>query len=180
MKYKSITLSGSVASGTSTAAKSLAAKYNFPYKSTGDFFRQYMLDHNIPLPNKEEIPNELERQIDEEFTRMIEKSPGVIVDSLYAGYFTRNMPHVLRVLLTADENTRIERAVTRQHTHKETAEDVKKRDQAHDLKFRNLYSNEDFLDPKFFDLVIDTTHTAPEEVIKKISEKFTGQFSDQG
>ena len=175
MKYTSIAISGPVASGTSTAAKALADKFNLPYKSTGDFFRQYMLDHNIPLPNKEEIPDELDRQIDEEITKMIEASPGAVVDSLYAGYFAREMPHVLRVLLTADENVRIKRAVTRQHTHAETADDVKKRDRAHDLKFRKLYADENFLDPKFFDLVIDTTNTTPEEAANQISKKFTSK-----
>lgn len=172
MSYRSIVLSGPVASGTSTAAKALAKKFNLPYKSTGDFFRQYMLEHNIPLPNKEEIPDEIDRQIDEEFTKIIETSPGVVVDSLYAGYFTGNMPHVLKVLLEADENVRVQRATTRQHTHVETAEDVKKRDRAHDAKFRKLYADENFLDPKFFDLVIDTTNTSPQEVVKKITSAY--------
>lgn len=172
MKYKSIVLSGPVASGTSTAAKALCAKYNLPYKSTGDYFRQFMLAHNIPLPNKEEIPDEVDMQIDEEFTEMIKESPGVVVDSLYAGYFTRNMPHVLRVLVLCDQEERIRRALSRKHTHVETREDVLRRDKAHDLKFRKLYADEDFLNKKFFDLVIDTTKTTPEEVVGAISGKF--------
>lgn len=174
MKYHSIVLSGPVASGTSTAAKSLAEKYKLPCKSTGDYFRQFMLAHNIPLPNKEEIPDEVDMQIDEEFTEMIEKSPGVVVDSLYAGYFTRKMPHVLRVLVLCDQEERIKRALSRKHTHIETREDVIKRDKAHDLKFRKLYAAEDFLDKKFFDLVIDTTKTKPEEVVDAISRAFEG------
>lgn len=176
MKYRSIVLSGPVAAGTSTAAKVLSEKLNLPVKSPGDFFRKFMQEHNIPLPNKEEIPDDVDRKIDEETTDMIEKSPGVIVDSLYAGYFTRNMPQVLRVLLKADEEERIRRALSRTHTHKETAGDVRQRDRAHDLKFRKLYADENFLDPKFFDLVIDTTNTKAEEVIKKITKKFLRDY----
>lgn len=136
-----------------------------------------MLDHNIPLPNKEEIPDDLDRKIDMEFTDLIEKSDGIIVDSLYAGYFTRNIPYVLRVLLTADEKTRIKRALRRVHTHKETAEDVKRRDLAHDKKFRKLYTNENFLNPKYFNLVIDNSNIEAEEVLNRIVEVFLNSKS---
>ncbi|MBI2012708.1 cytidylate kinase family protein [Candidatus Curtissbacteria bacterium] len=95
-----------------------------------------------------------------------------MIDSLYTGYFTRDMPHVLKVLLTCDEKVRIKRALERTHTHKETAEDVRKRDEAHDAKFRKLYADENFLDPNFFDLVIDTTDTKVDEVAQKIIDKF--------
>ncbi len=172
MKYKSITISGPVASGTTTAAKNLSQKLNLEYHSAGDFFRDYMLKHNIPLPNKEEIPDEIDKKVDKELTNLLESEKNVVVDGLYYGYFCRDMPHVLKVLITADQDERIKRATTRTHTHKETPEDVIKRDKAHDAKFRKLYANEDFLDPKFFNLVIDSTQTSQEEVLNQIVDKF--------
>lgn len=175
MAYTSITVSGPIASGTSTTAKMLAEKLNLEYHSAGDFFRKYMAEHNIPLPNKEEVPDDIERKVDQELTNLMASQKPVVIDGLYASYFAREMPHVLRVLLTAAENVRIVRAVTRQHTHEETDDDVRKRDKAHDLKFRKLYADENFLDPKFFNIVIDTTNTNPEEVVDQISKKFTGE-----
>ena len=172
MKYHSIVISGPVASGTSTAANALAKKFGLKYHSTGDYFRKYFLDHNIPLHAKHQIPDEVDKKIDEKFTNLAKSSKKVVIDSVYAGYFTRNMPHVLKVLLTADEKVRVERAITRTHTHKETAEDVKKRDKSHDLKFRKLYADKDHLNPKFFDITIDTTSTNQEEVVEKISTLF--------
>lgn len=172
MKYHSIVISGPVASGTSTAAKTLAQKFGLDYHSAGDFFRQYMIDHKIPLPEKVQIPDQVDRKIDQELTDLAASEKGVIIDSLYHGYFTRNIPHVLKVLLTADLETRIKRALSRTHTHKETREDVIRRDETHDIKFRKLYADENFLDPKFFDLVIDTTNTTQEEVTEKIIEKY--------
>lgn len=169
--YTSITLSGPVASGTTTAAKTLAGKLDLKYHSAGDFFRQYMIEHNIPLPEKVQIPDEVDRKIDEELTNLADRG-GVVIDGLYLGYLTRNMPHVLKVKLTAEEEVRIQRALDRVHTHKETAQDVRRRDQTHDIKFRKLYADENFLDPKFFDLVIDTTSTQPEEVAVEIEKKF--------
>jgi len=171
MKYLSIVLCGPVASGTTTAAKALAEKINLEYHSAGDFFRDYMKKHNIPLPNKEQIPDDIERELDDKLTNLLESKKPVVIDGLYQAYFAKNMPHVLKVLLTADEDVRIKRAIARTHTHKETAQDVKKRDAAHDLKFRKLYADENFLDPKFFDLVIDTTDTQQEEVVSQILKK---------
>ena len=172
MKSSSITLSGPVASGSTTTARLLSEKLKIPYKSAGDFFRKYMPEHNIPLPEKGKVPDDIERKIDEELTSLAASDKPIIIDSLYIGYFTRNMPHVLRVLFTCDESVRIQRALKRIHTHKETEEDVKRRDSAHDLKFRKLYANENFLDPKFFDLVIDTTRTNKEEVVEQILDEF--------
>jgi len=172
MKYRSIAISGPVASGSTTAARVLSQKLKIPYKSTGDFFRQYMLKHNIPLPEKEKVPDDVERKVDSELSNLIASKKPIIIDGLYIAYFARNLPHVLKVLLTADENVRIQRALTRTHTHKETEKDVRQRDHAHDLKFRKLYADENFLDPKFFDLMIDTTYTKPKEVIEKIVNKF--------
>lgn len=175
MKYKSIVLSGPVAAGTTTAAKSLAAKLNLEYKSTGEFFREYHLKYNIPLAAREQIPDEVDREVDEEFTKMAQEKDGLVIDSLYAGYFTKSMPHVLKVLLTADQNTRIQRAISRTHTHKENAQDVKKRDKANDTKFRKLYEDENFLDKKFFDLAIDNTNMGAGEVVEKIVDRFVGK-----
>ena len=171
--YKSITLSGPIASGTTTAAKTLAERLNLEYHSAGDVFRQYALDHNIPLHDKEKIPDELDRQIDQKLTKLADQG-GVVIDAHYIGYFTRDMPHVLKVLLTCDYQTRINRALSRTHTHTETEADIKKREEGLDHKFRKLYADEYFLDPKFFDLVIDNTNIASEEVVEQIVNKYSG------
>lgn len=170
MKCRSIVISGTVAAGSSTAAKSVAAKLGLEYHAAGDFFRDYMLRHNIPLYAKEKIPDDIERKIDQELTALATKP--IVIDSLYAGYFNRQRKNVLKVLLTCNEDVRIKRALERSHTHKETAEDVKKRDKAHDLKFRKLYADENFLNPKFFDLVMDTSNTSVEKVVQNIIAKF--------
>lgn len=133
-----------------------------------------MLEHKIPLYAKEQIPDDVERTIDSQLTDLAASEKGIVIDALYAGYFTRDMKRVLKVLLECDEKVRVKRAIERTHTHIETAEDVRKRDRAHDAKFRKLYAGENFLDPKFFDLVIDTTDTNAEEVVTKIISRFKG------
>src|SRR3989304_8889279 len=170
--YRSIAISGPIAAGSTSTAKLLSEKLKIPYKVAGNFFRDYMQKHNIPLPEKEKVPDEVERKVDSELSDLISSKKPIIIDGLYITYFARNMPHVLKVLLTCDERVRIVRALTRTHTHKETSEDVKRRDTAHDAKFRKLYADEKFLDPKFFDLVINTTKTRPEDVSDTIIKEF--------
>ena len=171
MKYSSITLSGPIASGTSTTAKALAEKLNLKYLSAGDFFRQYVVDHNIPLYDKAQIPDNLDEEVDAELTELA-NSGGYVIDAHYIGYVTKDSPQVLKVLLTCDYEIRISRALGRTHTHVETEEEIKLREAGNDLKFRKLYAAENFLNPKFFDIVIDTTNTGPEEVVAQISQKF--------
>ena len=170
--YRSIAISGPIAAGSTTTAKLLSQKLKIPYKSAGDFFRQYMLTHNIPLSEKGKVPDDIERKVDKELTDLINSDKPIIIDGLYIGYFTQNILYVLKVLLTCDEKVRIKRALARTHTHQETAKDVRRRDRAHDLKFRKLYADKHFLDPKFFDFVIDTTNTSVEKVVQNIIDKF--------
>lgn len=117
------------------------------------------------------MPDELDKKVDHDLTTLAEKG-GVVIDADYIGYFTRELPHVLKVLLTCDYKTRIARALARTHTHSETEEEIKLREVGLDKKFRRLYANVYFLDPKFFDLVIDTTNNSQEVVAKKIEQKF--------
>ena len=171
-KYISIAISGQIASGTTTAAQNISKKLQVNYKSAGDFFRDYMRKHSIALHDKESIPDEVDRKFDEEVVTLLQSNKPIIVEGLYVGYFARNMKNVLKVLLAADDSVRIKRALSRTHTHSETADTVKKRDIAHNIKFRKLYADEYFLDEKFFDIKIDTSNVSPESVTNKIIEKF--------
>ncbi len=171
MKYKSIVICGKIASGTSTAAKNVAKKLNLKFESAGDFFRKYVLENNIPLHDKSQIPDKLDQKIDKKLTNLA-KNGGYVIDSHYLGYFSRQLPQVLKVLLVCSDNERFKRALARKHTHIETVDQIEKREQSHIDKFQKLYSKEDYENPKFFDLVIDTTKADQDKVTSIITKKF--------
>src|SRR3989338_3748049 len=127
MKYTSIAVSGLVASGTSTAAKNVAQKLKLKHHSAGDFFRKYALKNNIPLHDKEQIPDELDKKVDSDLTNLA-KIGGVVIDGDYIGYFTRDLPNVLKVLITCEYGQRIKRALTRKSTHHETEAEIQLRE----------------------------------------------------
>lgn len=170
MTYRSITVSGLVATGTTTAAKTLCAKYNLEFHSAGEFFRKYMEEHNIPLYDHSKVPDDLDKEIDDDLIALAQSEKGVLIDGRYIGYLTRDISHVLRVLFVCEEEERINRALNRDN--KETKEEIIKRDVENDAKFRKLYADENFLDPKFFNLTVDTTLTQPEDVVRLISKEF--------
>lgn len=168
MKYRNIVVAGDIGTGTTTLAKSLAEKLGFKYQSTGDFFRSYAKEHNIPLWNKAAVPDEIDRAVDSQFTKMLGEESGLVVDSHYAGWFARDLKDVFKILLICNPKVAEERIITRDHTHQENSEEVQKRRAGIVAKFKKLYSEENHEDPKFFNLVLDTTNSTPEDTFRQV------------
>lgn len=172
--YKSIVVCGKIASGTTTTAKNLAKKLNLKFESTGSFFRKYAISKNIPLYDKTQVPDEVDRKIDEKMTNLA-KNGGYAIDAHYLGYFCRNSRQVLKVLLVCNQKERFKRGLARKHTHVESIEEMRKREQGLVDKFHKLYSNEDYEKPRFFDIVVDTKKLNKKEAAEKIIKKFNSQ-----
>ena len=167
MKYRNIVVAGDVGTGTTTLAKSLAKKFGWKYTSAGDFFRSYATTNNIPLWDKASVPDEIERKVDSELTKKLKTENGWIVDSHYAGWFVRDQKDIFKILLTCNRATATKRMQLREHTHKETVEEIEQRRAGLYAKFKKLYSDENYENPKLFDLVIDTTNPTPEETFQQ-------------
>ncbi len=170
MKFRNIVVAGNVGTGTTTLAKSLADNLSYKYVSAGDFFRKYALENNIPLWDKKAVPDSVDREIDSKFTEMMKSETGYVFDTHYGGYFTRDMQDVFRILLTCDSKAAEERIISRDHTHKETVVDIRKRREENLAKFHKLYSSDDPENPDFFNLVVDTTTTSIEATFNQAQE----------
>jgi len=172
MRYNNIVVSGDVGTGTSTLAAGLAKKFGWKHLSAGDIFRPYFKKQNIPLWKKSEIPDSFDKEVDSEFFGKMKNDEHIVFDSHYSGWFARDLDNVFRILLTADRKITTNRILNRQHSHKETAEEIEKRRKELRAKFKKLYSNDNYEDPKYFHLIIDTTDTGVDETIKKAYEEF--------
>ena len=60
----------------------------------------------------------------------------------------------------------------RKHTHIESIDEIRKREIGLDKKFRKLYADKNFLDPKYFDIVINTAISTIEETAESVIRKF--------
>jgi len=167
MEFKNIVIAGDVGTGTTTLAKALASKFGFKYISAGDFFRAYALENNIPLWNKKAVPDKLDREIDQKFFEVMSNQNGFVFDTHYGGYFARNLKDVFKILLTCDPKIAEERILARDHTHQETVGDIRKRRAENLAKFHKLYSKDSPEKPEYFDLIIDTTNSTPEETLQE-------------
>ena len=173
MKYKNIVISGDIGTGTSTLAKNLAKNLGWKCLSVGDLFRRYALEHNIPLWDKASVPIEEEKKVDYSFQKKMAAVSKTVFEGHYSGWFAKELNESFKILLKADLEVALGRAVKRlDHTHVETREEVLKRRKGITLKFHKVYSSDDYLDEKYFNIAIDTTNISPDEVLKIALDAF--------
>jgi cytidylate kinase len=155
--FRNIIVSGDVGVGSSTLGRGLAKALSWKFVSAGEISRQYHLDNNIPLWNKAAVPANFENFLDDRLFSIAKNESNYIIESHYAGWFARDLRDVFRILLICDLPTIQARISKRRSTHDESPEEVVERMKQLKDKFRQLYSTDDYQDPKFFHLVIDTS-----------------------
>ena len=171
-KFRNIVVCGDVGTGTTTLSKSLAERLGWKHIGIGGFFRDYHKRHSIPLWDKSRIPDEIDKKIDLELFEKLKAGKNIVFDAHYGGWFARNLNDVLRILLVCNKKTADERILTRKHTYKETSDEIEKRRKQLRDKFKKLYSDDNYEDPRFFHLIINTSKSDVEETFTKAYEVF--------
>jgi cytidylate kinase len=163
-----ILLSGLSGTGSTTAAKQIAADFGLDYIYGGQIFRNLARERGISLEELVESlehAQDTEREIDR---RLIEegKRDNVLVESRTIGWlFPRNIL-ALRIWLTCDLEERLRRVRAREH-HPRSAEDLLRREASDNRRYRLLYGIEpDDFSP--FDKILDTTDMPVDEVVRAI------------
>ncbi len=171
-KYINIIVCGDIGTGTTTLSKGLAEKLDWKHLSAGNFFREYAKKHNIPLWDKSRVPDDVDKKVDNEFLDKMKNEKKLVFDSHYGGWFAKDLNDVLRILLVCDKEVAEQRIISRESDHKETAADIEKRRQGLRTKFKKLYSDADYEDPKYFHLIINTTKTDIPSALEISLKKF--------
>jgi CMP/dCMP kinase len=171
-KYKNIAISGDIGTGKSTLSKLLAEKLGWEYISAGNFFRDWYKAQGMEVSKVYGIPEEEDRKMEESFKQKMQENSNTIFESRLAGWLAKDYPETLKVLCVVEEETGFKRVAKRDSVSKEDAQKLSLQ-RSKDLreKFQKLYGVSDFLDSKYFDLVIDTTNLSPEKVLQKVLEK---------
>lgn len=172
MKYKNVAISGDIGTGKSTLARLLSEKLGWEYISAGNYFRDWYKSKGMDVSKVYGIPEEEDRKMEADFKREMAERENVVFESRLAGWLSKDYPETLKVLCVVDPVTAYQRVAKRDSVPVGEAEELSKQ-RAKDLvdKFNKLYSVSDFLDPKYFDLVTDTTNLSPDQVLEKVLGK---------
>lgn len=174
-KYRLITVSGKIAVGTTTLTKNLINALEWKHINIGAIQRKYDRQNKLHENKMGALSrsDEHEKEIDSITQEMLKTEKKIIYEGWLTGFFARNHKDVLKVLLVCShDDIRVDRVANRDKVTVEEAKRwIKKREGENIDKWKRLYGDYEFWDPKYFNLVIDTYKTGPLETLKKVLEK---------
>ena len=170
--FKNIVISGGIGTGKSTLARNLAKKLGWEMISSGEWFRKWHEENGFLLDRPDLVPKDVDEQLDYGLQKKMQEEEKIVFESHLGGWLAQDIVTTFKVLCTAEWDTMIDRAAKRDgKSFLEEERFAKKRGETLATKFEKLYNVKDTFDPKYFDLVVDTTTLTPEEVLDLVMEK---------
>lgn len=176
-----ITLTGLPGAGKSTIAKLLSEKLGFPWYSMGDLRGKLAQERGMTIDEFNhlgETESFTDEDIDKYQTKLGQEQDRLIIDGRLSWHF---IPNSLKVFLDVDEQEAARRiydaaknGLRKDEKPFSSEENVKERVHARlasDQKRYQQYYQLDYLDRSNYDLVIDTTHLTPEQIVQTILDK---------
>lgn len=192
LAYASIAISSRPGAGRSTLLRNLMTiviPLGWETFSGGDWARQFAVTSGKHDPNdpKHHFATDYGDDIDHKIDialreKLSNPKTHVAVESWIAGWNMRGLKHVLKVLLMCDDALRIDRVVNRDNLSVEEAKQhLREREEKNLEKWSRMYHvpKEDFWDPKYYDLVINTYSHGPKETFNLVLQAL-GYFSANG
>ncbi|HYK09116.1 MAG TPA: hypothetical protein VEW42_06505 [Candidatus Eisenbacteria bacterium] len=179
-----ISVSGRIASGSTTLAKKLAYALKWKRIEGGEIFWE-AVRNKLGLNEKDTglRPDEEDRVFDESLKDILQTKDHMIVETKLAGFIARDLQDVFKVLvICVDENgvdqtnIRIDRLVNReQMSIAEAKEEVLVREKSDVEKWQRLYAKGDsewtYWNKDYYDLVVNTYSHDPDEAVQFVLEK---------
>lgn len=182
---RNITISGRIATGTTTLAKNLAKELDWDLLEGGELFRKF---HEEQLNDNTEIevhkrPDDIDLEYEEKVKNILRTQTHQIIQSHLAGFDAQGIEGIYKILVICeDENgkdktdIRIDRLVNRIGKGVgEAKREIAEREKNNLDKWRRLYAGNDqdwvYWDSKYYDLVINTYSHNAEQSLKLVLEK---------
>lgn len=184
-RFSNITISGRVASGATTLYNNLKkplAPLGWKFFSGGEYMREYAVQNKLfPKNNRAHhaasvYSDDFDRLIDGLMKKRLTEESHLVIEADLAGFNAKDIPKVFKILLECDDALRIDRLVNRdQITVEEAKQHLREREEENIKKWKRLYGDYNFWDPKFYDLVIDTYKNGPTETLNLALEAIGNQ-----
>ncbi|MDJ0961475.1 MAG: nucleoside monophosphate kinase [Acidimicrobiia bacterium] len=171
-----VSIAGRPGSGKSTVAKALATRLGLDHVSAGDFMREMAGEHGVSVLEFGAIAEQdsgIDRAIDARSREMGESRDNFIIDARLAWYF---IPHSIKVFLDVSLEVSAQRifgdhrgSETENIDLQATMHNIERRAASESKRYDDYYGI-DYLDPKNYDLVIDTSSLDVDEVVDAIAD----------
>jgi cytidylate kinase len=176
-----ITISGRIASGSTTLAKNLARELSWKHLEGGEIFWEAVRG-KLGLGEKDTNlrPDTEDELFDAQLTKTLQEDKQIVLETKLAGFNAQGIAGVFKVLVLCTDKDgndqtqiRIDRLVNREHLSIDAAkEEVLVREKNDIEKWRRLYAPTDpewtYWNPSYYDLVINTFSLDPDQTFHTV------------
>jgi cytidylate kinase len=176
-----ITVSGRIASGSTTLAQSLAKKLNWKHIEGGDIFWERVRSKlDLESKDTDKRPDKEDELFDAELKKILQNEKDIVLETKLAGFNAQGIDGVFKILVICEDDRgsdhidiRIDRFMNREDsTIEEAKQEVIEREKNDLEKWRRLYAGGDpewnYMDPKYYDLVVNTYSNNPTESLDMV------------
>jgi CMP/dCMP kinase len=168
-----ITIFGLAGTGKSSVGKLLAERLGYEYVSSGNMMRQKAVEAGLTIYELNQAARSdphFDQELDEAILQYGKEHDNFVLESWLGWHF---VPDAFKIKLLCDTQERIKRIAARESLSFEEAEQkTESRDQAKLDRYYRYYGIKDFPSDEIFDLVLDTTVRAVEEIVGDIKIMF--------
>lgn len=178
-----ITVSGRIASGSTTLAKKLAQHFGWKHMEGGEIFWEHVRNKlNLDPKDTDKRPDAEDELFDKSLKKILQEESNIVLESKLAGFNAQGIDYVFKILVICEDpngedqtQIRIDRLINREKLSTEQAkEEVLAREKNDIEKWQRLYAKNDpdwtYWDRKYYDLVINTYFLDPEKSLDEAIE----------
>jgi predicted cytidylate kinase len=172
-----IRVSGHPGAGKSTLCKRLAEALGYQYRYAGGIFREMAAKRNVSIESfYKALKNDpqIETSVDQKTAEIMSVEENLVIEGRMAPFLPCPFENI-RILLTVDPREGARRATLRpENAGKSTEEMLRENTDRLALekeRFEKLYHITDHLDPKHYDVALDTTNLTPDQTLDAILKK---------
>ena len=174
-----ITISGRIASGTTTLAKGLSEVMGWKLLEGGELFSKIHEQLHLSEVDSDQRPDNFDTEYEEKIKKMLSEESHQIIQSHLAGFDAQGIEKIFKILVVCEDQNgndmqdiRIDRLVNRRQISVEDAKrEVREREKHNLEKWRRMYVKDNdsewvYWDLKYYDLVVNTYSNDKEQSLK--------------
>lgn len=171
-----IRVGGNLGAGKTTLCKKLSEYLGYYYSYTGGIFREMAKEKGLALEefySQLEADPVLEKSVDDcQIALMMSRDNLVMEGRVMAFLPFSKVFRKINLFIKVDEDTGILRQMNRTENQDKTFEEMKaltrKRVQDEISRYKKLYNISNHLDENCYDIVVDSTHLSPDELLQEV------------